>query len=43
MKVKLVCKPYDYRIFDFQGNQHGGSFTTKVAAETFVERMGFVF
>lgn len=43
MTVTLVCKPYDYRLVDAKGRQVGGSFTNKVAAEKFAEKMGYKF
>lgn len=41
-KAVLICKPYDYRLFTIDGEQLGGSFTTKVSAVLFAEKSGYV-
>lgn len=42
MKAKIECAPYNYTVWDMNGNQIGGSFTNIVAAETFLLKMGYV-
>ena len=41
MKAKIICKPYDYTVWDEDGVQIGGSFTTIIAAEKFLIKMGY--
>jgi hypothetical protein len=41
MKAEIRCNPYDYTVWDFTGEQVGGSFTTIIAAETFLLKMGY--
>lgn len=41
MKAEIRCKPYNYTVWDFTGEQVGGSFTTIIAAETFLLKMGY--
>lgn len=41
MKAVIKCKPYDYTVWTVDGAQVGGSFTTIVAAETFLIKMGY--
>ena len=41
MKAEIRCKPYDYTVWDMNGEQLGGSFTTIIKAETFLLKMGY--
>lgn len=40
MNLTLICKPYDYRLYDANGSQVGGSFTNIVSAQIFAKRIG---
>lgn len=40
MSLTLICKPYDYRLYDANGIQVGGSFTSIVSAQVFANRLG---